>query len=230
MGTRMMRWMVVCAAVAMVAATPAWAARLNWIRGEEPAGPWRLWTEDGPIGPEDQATPFDTVHFSGPLNGVYGNGCYAEMTAGGSATLRIDPAAREVEVAYVPPAPDACICLWDPVCGLEGEFGPLLPGEWHLVSNNRISTVSKTFTVRPRPGDANGDGRVDLDDFAMLKRRFGLDIAAGDANTTDFDNDGDVDLDDFVILKRNFHGGVVPEPATLVLMAAGAWAVGRRKR
>jgi len=52
------------------------------------------------------------------------------------------------------------------------------------------------------PGDANGDGRVDLYDFVILKQNFGADDPTYDEG--DFDEDGDVDLDDFSILKVNF--------------------------
>ena len=53
-----------------------------------------------------------------------------------------------------------------------------------------------------RPGDADGDGDVDLDDFVLLKQNFARLDATADHG--DFDGDGDVDLDDFVILKQNF--------------------------
>jgi hypothetical protein len=49
-----------------------------------------------------------------------------------------------------------------------------------------------------KPGDLDGDGDVDLDDFVILKTSFGTD-GGGDC-----DGDGDTDLDDFVILKTNF--------------------------
>ncbi|MFW6146577.1 MAG: hypothetical protein ACOC7R_04510, partial [Planctomycetota bacterium] len=52
------------------------------------------------------------------------------------------------------------------------------------------------------PGDADGDGDVDLDDFVILKTTFGDDPLTD--NRADFDGDGDVDLDDFVILKSHF--------------------------
>ncbi|NLF33021.1 MAG: hypothetical protein GX591_19315 [Planctomycetes bacterium] len=53
------------------------------------------------------------------------------------------------------------------------------------------------------PGDADGDGDVDLDDFVILKNNFGTATGATCAQG-DFDGDGDVDLDDFVLLKNNF--------------------------
>ncbi|NLF30486.1 MAG: hypothetical protein GX591_06325 [Planctomycetes bacterium] len=52
------------------------------------------------------------------------------------------------------------------------------------------------------PGDADGDGDVDLDDFVILKNNFGT--AGATYAQGDFDLDGDVDLDDFVLLKNNF--------------------------
>ncbi len=52
-------------------------------------------------------------------------------------------------------------------------------------------------------GDTDGDGDVDLDDFATLKINFGT-PAGATAAEGDFDGDGDVDLDDFAILKQNF--------------------------
>ncbi|MFW6155442.1 MAG: hypothetical protein ACOC95_09515 [Planctomycetota bacterium] len=53
------------------------------------------------------------------------------------------------------------------------------------------------------PGDADGDGDVDLDDFVILKNNFGTTEGAT-CDMGDFDGDGDVDLDDFVLLKTNF--------------------------
>jgi len=53
------------------------------------------------------------------------------------------------------------------------------------------------------PGDADRDGDVDLDDFALLKLNFGT-PAGATWGQGDFDGDGDVDLDDFALLKVNF--------------------------
>jgi len=69
-------------------------------------------------------------------------------------------------------------------------------------------TAADTLTVTvlaqsATPGDCNGDGAVDLEDFVILKTNFGRDDAAGPTEG-DLDGDGAVDLDDFVILKANF--------------------------
>jgi len=61
------------------------------------------------------------------------------------------------------------------------------------------------------PGDANDDGTVDLDDFAVLKIHFGVTEGATWA-LGDFNGDGAVDLDDFAILKTNFGATTEPDP------------------
>ncbi|MFO0899529.1 MAG: LamG-like jellyroll fold domain-containing protein [Pirellulales bacterium] len=58
-----------------------------------------------------------------------------------------------------------------------------------------------TITVVALPGDADFDGDVDLNDFALLKANFG---AAGGPADGDFDGDGQIDLNDFAVLKANF--------------------------
>jgi len=64
--------------------------------------------------------------------------------------------------------------------------------------NVRVDVLATTG----KPGDANGDGDVDLDDFVILKQSWGQNPLVDDR--ADFNNDGDVDLDDFVILKQNW--------------------------
>jgi Ca2+-binding RTX toxin-like protein len=63
------------------------------------------------------------------------------------------------------------------------------------------------------PGDANGDGTVNLSDFLILRRNFGTNPQDG-AASGDFNGDGTVNLSDFLILRRNFgQSQDTPPPA-----------------
>lgn len=87
----------------------------------------------------------------------------------------------------------------------------------------------------PTPGDVNGDGRVDLNDFGLLKANFG---GSGLAIPGDLDHSSEVDLNDFALLKDNFGRApwpnaaaqAVPEPAAWLLAVLGAFALAGRRR
>ncbi|NLF31884.1 MAG: hypothetical protein GX591_13475, partial [Planctomycetes bacterium] len=68
-----------------------------------------------------------------------------------------------------------------------------------------ISALWDAYRWPSLPGDADGNGHVDLDDFVILKNNFG---GPGTWADGDFDGNGTVDLDDFVILKNNFGAGM----------------------
>jgi hypothetical protein len=63
-------------------------------------------------------------------------------------------------------------------------------------------------TPEPCSGDIDGDGVVDLADFATLSRNFGrTELPHGEAESRevgDLDDDGDVDMEDFQILAQGF--------------------------
>jgi ELWxxDGT repeat protein len=65
------------------------------------------------------------------------------------------------------------------------------------------------------PGDLNGDGKIDLSDFGILKANFGTANALGD-----IDRNGRVDLDDFGLLKQAYGTPVDTTPAQAALRAA----------
>jgi len=97
-----------------------------------------------------------------------------------------------------------------------------------------VASVSLTISglaIAPAPGDASGDGSIDLSDFGVLKASFGqsTNFAGGDLDGT-----GKVDLNDFGILKAQFGKLAVaaPEPCGLALCAIGlaSIALGRRWR
>ena len=81
-----------------------------------------------------------------------------------------------------------------------------------------IPDTDQQFKVSPEPGDYDGDGDVDGDDFLRWQASFGVD-AGGDA-----DGDGDTDGDDFLIWQSESGSGSgsasasVPEPTPIALV------------
>jgi len=191
---------------------------------------------------------FDGVMRDGVINGATGITGTDLFTPGYESRFLDDPAdLLVVDPALLPgyvPDPDA----------LTGLFAISEPSAisslWHLAEITAAAgtTVTLDFTIGEaggdrteyvdvsfevpgeisvaQPGDCDGDGDVDLDDFIVLKINFGTASTQGDC-----DGDGDVDLDDFVILKSNFGlaAGALPEPSTLALLALGSM-LGRRRR
>ncbi|NLF32189.1 MAG: right-handed parallel beta-helix repeat-containing protein [Planctomycetes bacterium] len=77
--------------------------------------------------------------------------------------------------------------------------------QYHRVhyDNIRVDVLAKAAGPA-QPGDCDGDGDVDLDDFVIVKQNFGRSGVGAGAAEGDLDGDGDVDLDDFVVLKQHF--------------------------
>ncbi|MBN2182059.1 MAG: right-handed parallel beta-helix repeat-containing protein [Sedimentisphaerales bacterium] len=119
--------------------TTAFAASPTWIYGI--AGPSQ-WTID-PLNPEET----DTISFSGPIGGVYSNSCVARANLGGTPMISIDNINKVVELWFQGPAPTTCTYIWQPVCGLEGVFGPLTTGNWTFKSTVPEIAFEITFTV-----------------------------------------------------------------------------------
>ncbi len=121
----------------------------------------------------------------------------AGQSASDSVTLTVDvPAAVSSGVYYVGGHVRSTAGIDDPDDGNNWLAGPAV---------QVVRLVS--------PGDADGDGDVDLDDFMALKQNFGT---ATDATWAmgNFDDDGDVDLDDFMLLKQHF--GTAADAAPVV--------------
>lgn len=77
------------------------------------------------------------------------------------------------------------------------------------------------------PGDANGDGSIDVGDLGILGAHYGT--GGNRWLQGDFTGDGYVDVGDLGVLGAHYgQATVVPEPATLCLLTLGA--VGLRRR
>ncbi len=101
----------------------ALAASVSWTKGQSPPGSWTI----SPTNPSSSSI----ISFSGPLDeDVYGNSCVAESNLGGTPELTVNTLNRTVTLWFQGPPPSLCTLIWQPVCGLEGTFGPLSDGKW----------------------------------------------------------------------------------------------------
>ena len=104
-----------------------------------------------------------------------------------------------------------------------------------------VTTSVTSYLLTPAlPGDANLDGKVDINDLTIVLAHYGQTGATW--STGDFIGDGTVDINDLTIVLAHYGdstgsaaGGIagVPEPAGLLLSAtalAGLAAYGWRKR
>jgi hypothetical protein len=110
--------------------------------------------------------------------------------------------------------------------------------------NGSQAEARRLEIIDQQPGDANGDGTVDLSDFTILRNNFGTAMGAT-LSDGDFNGDGMIDLADFTILRNNFgtmsdressdidawYAAIIPEPTTAGLLgAAGLLGLLRRRR
>jgi hypothetical protein len=115
-----------------------------------------------------------------------------------------------------------------------GYAGQLAGGEYVIQLDANGGGVESLL-----PGDANGDGTVDINDLTIVLAHYGqtgTSWASGE-----FTGDGTVDINDLTVVLANYGGSygaagrpaAVPEPSALALLAAGLiglFACARRKR
>ena len=109
-----------------------------------------------------------------------------------------DCATAWIDVTY----PGAC-CLVDGSCVETGEADCLQMG-----GDYQGEGVSCDRSICPIPGDLDGDGDVDWDDYDLFADCLtGADTPPpGGCEAADLDWDGDVDLEDFALFQRIFEG------------------------
>jgi hypothetical protein len=117
----------------------AQAASVDWTLGTTPAAGWT-------VSPTDPGSS-DIITFAGPTK-VYSNSCIAENAMGGPPGLSIDPATKTILLWFQGTTTGICPMIYMPVCGVQGEFGPLDPGEWHLICAYEDLGLDITFTVQ----------------------------------------------------------------------------------
>jgi hypothetical protein len=130
---------------------------------------------------------------------------------------------------------------------LGGSYRGVRGGEWfetsvQLTSSQRNSGYfpaddSNYFGFRVAasdPGDANGDGRVDINDLTIVLSNFGKTGCTWSQGSMDGDLAGRVDINDLTIVLSNFGAtsaasaaqlSAAPEPAALALVAAALAAL-----
>ena len=114
------------------------AASPSWIYGETGPSGWTI----NPPNPGET----DTISYSGPV-GLHGNPCFARAALGGYPMISVDNTNKIVELWFQGPAPIQCTLEWNPVCGLQGTFGPLTPGNWTFKCTKPSIAFEIQFTV-----------------------------------------------------------------------------------
>ncbi|MEN6425756.1 MAG: choice-of-anchor Q domain-containing protein [Phycisphaerales bacterium] len=117
----------------------ALAESIDWTLGATPVAGWTI----SPTNPG----PSDVITFSGPTK-VYSNSCVGENAMGGPPGLSIDPVSKTILLWFQGTTTGICPLIYMPVCGVEGDFGPLEPGEWTFVSANESLGLDMTFIVQ----------------------------------------------------------------------------------
>ena len=113
-------------------------------------------------------------------------------------------------------------------------YSPFEPAPIEFVEGPQVLATFNVLSGPPAvPGDIDGDGDADLDDFDILTSYYGRAVDTG-ARQGDLNNDGVVNISDFSMLAMAMsspgQSNPLPEPATAGLMAACVAALGWARR
>lgn len=129
----------------------AFAEDVSWIPGESSPPGWSV----TPANP----TTGDVIHFSGPT-GTFKNSCVGQVAMGGTPIFTIDQVNKTVELWFQGPPPTICPVPENPVCGLEGSFGPLEAGQWRFFCQHADAAFSILFVVGQTNTSLTYQGRL----------------------------------------------------------------------
>ncbi len=134
------------------------AQSVSWMSGIFRPTQWT-------IAPESPGST-DVISFSGPT-GIFGSICEARLFYRGTEMISIDTENKVIELWFKEPAPSFCPAVWPLqfVCGLQGSFGPLEPGEWHFKCTQKFLEFDICFSVKeiPDSNDRPTEYYVDMD-------------------------------------------------------------------
>jgi probable HAF family extracellular repeat protein len=136
------------------------------------------------------------------------------------------------------------------------DLNSLIPGApgWDLIQANAINDsgwivgygtntagAQDAFLLRPaNPGDANCDGKVDINDLTIVLAHYNQSSLTWQQG--DFNGDGKVDINDLTIVLANYNKtftaspAAVPEPSAVLMLGlaavscATALGLARRKK
>jgi len=160
-----------------------------WILGENPPETWTISLQS--------PTSMETITFSGPTVDSFSNGCWAQKFMGGIPTLTTDIASKTIELSFEQPSGIECGTAYAPVCGLQGNIGPLGYGDWTFFCDEPGAIFSIQINIFSK-SDFDRNGFTDWEDFALFSQ-FWL-TESGQLNwspTYDLVIDGQIDLADF---------------------------------
>lgn len=221
-----MKWghMIASVVLMMLVHGTGLSADVSWIKGQSPPASWTLSPQTPGLS--------SVVSFNGPLDqAVYGNSCVAEANLGGAPQLTVDSVNRTIVLWFQGPAPTMCTLIWQPVCGLEGTFGPLQEGKWiflcqalgveipFTVGGAKVTYVDRSATgpspdgsswyrafrnVQDALADATSGGEIRIADGTYKPDRG--------AGQTPGDREASFDLPDGLILRGGYAGYGAPDP------------------